>query len=77
MDRQRYYYRQKVTDADLSGLEDNLEAALASAIVDLFGTGIVAGGDLKPTAPAAMSVQVTPVRVMTFWVSVSHGHRHR
>lgn len=60
MDRQRYYYRQKVTDADLSGLEDNLEAALASAIVDLFGTGIVAGGDLKPTAPAAMSVQVTP-----------------
>ncbi|HHV62136.1 MAG TPA: hypothetical protein GXX51_05800 [Firmicutes bacterium] len=61
LNRQNYYYRQKVTEADLDNLENNLESALRNSIIDLFGVGMVAGGDVQQNSPTPdMSVIVTP-----------------
>lgn len=67
MNRQNYYYRQKVTEADLDNLETNLENALKNSIVDLFGVGMVAGGEVLPNSPTPdMSVIVTAGRGYDF-----------
>lgn len=67
MNRQNYYYRQRVTEADLDNLETNLENALKNSIVDLFGVGMVAGGEVLPNSPTPdMSVIVTPGRGYDF-----------
>jgi len=67
VNRQNYYYRQKVTEADLDNLETNLESALKNSIVDLFGVGMVAGGEVLPNSPTPdMSVVVTAGRGYDF-----------
>lgn len=56
MDRFNWYYRQRVSESDLDGLQDRIEAALTNLQKDLFTYGWLVGGDITPGSGTAVSV---------------------
>lgn len=57
MNRFNWYYRQKVSEAEMDELQDNIEQAIRNAITDVYSVGWVSGANLQPQS--GMTVRIT------------------
>lgn len=55
MDRLTWYFRQKVTNAEMAQFSDDIEEASWREVVDLLGSGIVTGGGVAEADPVSQT----------------------